>query len=397
MVALPDWPKFKGNSDIDLRLSRVNKFLSLIGNPHHKLNNIIHVAGTNGKGSTISFLRSFIESSGKTVNIYTSPHLIEFNERIRIKGEIISDAYLNKISNECLKIEKEHNIELTFFEGATILAIKAFTENIADYNLIEVGLGGRFDATNVFSNKLASVITNISFDHQEFLGNDLLSIAGEKFGIVQDNEKVFIGRQVSEVANFYKNKTKNAYFYDEFSDEISVPLNIGLPGEHQKENYKLAAFIYKKLISARIADNFVDYLYWPGRLQNITKLLNFKNDIQIYLDGGHNESAALMILEFVKDNNIKNILISKSISKNIYIFTDILTLSNVNLFFTEMEFSDSYKISDLDEEVKSKFKKTYNNVDQALSELKNLKDNLLICGSLFLVGEILSRYNYKLS
>jgi len=125
--------------------------------------------------------------------------------------------------------------------------------------------------------------------------------------------------------------------------------------------------------------------------------LNFKNDIQIFLDGGHNESAALMILEFVKDNNIKNILISKSISKNIHIFTDILALSKVNLFFTEMEFSDSYKISDLDEEVKSKFKKTFNNVDQALRELKNLEDNLLICGSLFLVGEIFSKYNYKLS
>lgn len=397
MVALPDWPKFKGNSDIDLRLSRVTKFLSLIGNPHNKLNNIIHVAGTNGKGSTISFLRSFLESSGKTVNIYTSPHLIDFNERIRIKGQIISDAYLNKLSDECLKIEKEHNIELTFFEGATILAIKAFVENIADYNIIEVGLGGSFDATNVFTNKLASVITNISFDHQEFLGNDLISIAGEKFGIVKNNEKVFIGRQVSEVTNFYKNKANNAYFYDEFSDEISMPLNIGLQGKHQIENYKLAAFIYKNLTSADIADNFVDYLFWPGRLQNITKLLNFNNDIQIFLDGGHNESAALMILEFVKDNNIKNILISKSISKNIHIFTDILALSKVNLFFTEMEFSDSYKISDLDEEVKFKFKKTFNNVDQALRELKNLEDNLLICGSLFLVGEILSKYNYKLS
>jgi dihydrofolate synthase/folylpolyglutamate synthase len=397
MVDFPVWPKFKGAGNIDLRLHNVTKFLGYVGNPHHNINNVIHVAGTNGKGSTISFLRSFFEANGYSVNIYTSPHLVEFNERIRIRGKLIDNEYLDYLAKKCKNIAEKYAIEPSFFEGTTIIAFLSFMENPADYNIIEVGLGGRLDATNVISNKIASVITNISLDHQEFLGDDILSIAREKLGIYKNTEKLFFGKQSPIVNNLYKTIKGNSYFYDEYAENISLPKEIGLGGKHQIENYKLAAKIFAELVGKEINSNFINHLYWPGRMQNITKLLDVKTNAKIYIDGGHNESAAYVIADFVREKNIKNILISKSISKNITKFIEILQNCHVNLFFTEMEFSDSYKIIHLDENTKSKFQKLYYNVTDALAELKLKDDNLLICGSLFLVGEILKKCNYKLS
>ena len=170
---------------IDLKLDRMFRILNDLGNPHHSLPPTIHISGTNGKGSTIAFLRSMLENNGLLVHTYTSPHLVRFNERIRLNGKLISDDFLYKT---LVKVDRINNgKEITFFEITTAAAFLAFSSIKADILLLEVGLGGRLDATNVLPNILASIITEISFDHEHFLGTTLTSITKEKCGIIKNN------------------------------------------------------------------------------------------------------------------------------------------------------------------------------------------------------------------
>ena len=168
---------------IDLKLDRMFRILNDLKNPHLSLPPTIHVAGTNGKGSTISFLRGMLENNGLDVHVYTSPHLVNFNERIRLNGKLISEEFLTEILIQVDKINDGK--EITFFEITTAAAFLAFSSVKADILLLEVGLGGRLDATNVVPNIIASIITEISFDHEHFLGNKLSSIAKEKSGIIK--------------------------------------------------------------------------------------------------------------------------------------------------------------------------------------------------------------------
>ena len=171
----------------------MNKF----DNPQNTLNNVIHVAGTNGKGSTIAFLRSMLENNGLLVHTYTSPHLVRFNERIRLNGKLISDDFLYKT---LVKVDRINNgKEITFFEITTAAALLAFSSIKADILLLEVGLGGRLDATNVLPNILASIITEISFDHEHFLGTTLTSIAKEKCGIIKKNTPILTINSKNEI------------------------------------------------------------------------------------------------------------------------------------------------------------------------------------------------------
>ena len=163
---------------IDLSLKRLKHLLNKLDNPHLKLSPVIHVAGTNGKGSVTSFLRSIFEFSNYKVHTYTSPHLINFNERIRINSKLISNNHLNSLLEECEYYNKAE--EITFFEITTAAAFLAFSRIESDIILLETGLGGRFDATNVVENKLCSVITRISMDHMNFLGSTIQKIAREK-------------------------------------------------------------------------------------------------------------------------------------------------------------------------------------------------------------------------
>jgi len=178
---------------IDFDLSRLKSLMSKFGNPENELKNVIHIAGTNGKGSTASFLKEILEAHGLTVNVYTSPHLINFNERIRIRKKLISDELLINIL-ENIELENK-NKPITFFEITTAAALIAFQKYKSDFNIIETGLGGRLDATNIIDKKRICVITKIGFDHTEFLGKNIKQIAFQKSGILRENVPVIIAKQ----------------------------------------------------------------------------------------------------------------------------------------------------------------------------------------------------------
>ena len=168
---------------IDLSLERINKLLIKLGNPEKKIKNIIHIAGTNGKGSVLAFLKSFIQASGCSVNSYTSPHLIRFNERINLNGQNISDNFLNELLNICHK--KNNGNPITFFEMTTVAAFLAFRMKPANFTILETGLGGRLDATNVIEKPIVTIINEISIDHTNYLGSNIKEIAKEKAGIIK--------------------------------------------------------------------------------------------------------------------------------------------------------------------------------------------------------------------
>ena len=199
---------------IDLSLDRLEKLLDKLGNPHKYLPPTIHIAGTNGKGSTLSFLKKILLYNNYSVHSYTSPHLVNFSERICINNKQISTI---KLYN-CLKYVKKINANkpITFFEITTAAAFLLFAKNKGDILLLETGLGGRLDATNIIPKKLLSIITSISFDHEEFLGKSITKIANEKIGIIRNSNNIVIAKQQKKVQEFIykklKNK-KNIYFH----------------------------------------------------------------------------------------------------------------------------------------------------------------------------------------
>ena len=178
---------------IDLGLERMHAALARLGDPHKRLPPVFHVAGTNGKGSTVAFLRAILEADGRSVHTFTSPHLVRFNERIVLGGEEIGDDYLMEVLSRCDR--EVGSKSLTFFEAVTCAAFLAFSEEPADYLLLEVGLGGRLDSTNVIETSLAALVAPVALDHQQFLGEDLASIAAEKAGVFRPGRPAVVGPQ----------------------------------------------------------------------------------------------------------------------------------------------------------------------------------------------------------
>ena len=189
---------------IDLSLDRMETLLEKLGHPERHLPPVIHVAGTNGKGSLLAYLRAILEVSGRKVHVYTSPHLVKFAERIVLAGEVISEAKLSELLLECERVNGPDSI--TYFEVTTAAAFKAFADNPADILLLETGLGGRLDATNMVEQPLATAITPISHDHEQFLGSDIAGIAGEKAGILKENTPDIFGPQTDIAMEVLKDK-----------------------------------------------------------------------------------------------------------------------------------------------------------------------------------------------
>ena len=229
-MKIPFWPNPQNSGFIDLNLSRIEELLKRLNNPHLKLPPTIHFAGTNGKGSTLSFVKSILQESGLKTHCYTSPHLVDFNERIILANKEISDEVLNAVLRECQKpCEQEPVINITYFEGITAAAFLAFSQVKADILLLETGLGGRFDATNILNEVLCSVITPISIDHEEFLGNNIERIAFEKAGILKQNCPLIIGNQSDEALKVLiqeaENKNCKTYIYNKDFNKDLVTLD----------------------------------------------------------------------------------------------------------------------------------------------------------------------------
>lgn len=305
---------------IDLSLERLLKLLGKLGSPHLSLPPVIHIAGTNGKGSTQAFLKAILQAHQKSVHAYISPHLVRFNERIELAGAPINDKELMALMLKVKDINEGD--EITFFEVTTALAFLAFSQNLADYLILEVGLGGRFDATNVIESPIATAITPISVDHEEFLGSDVVKIASEKAGIFKPNIPSFWASQQAQVYEQLQKeaKAKNIPYQYEGKDwqikdshwlygDYCIPLtDLGLIGEHQQQNAALAlsvaTYILGDEFDAHKAEQGLKSAFWPGRLQKIEKGI-YKEIIshhELYLDGAHNPHGAEILAAHVHKN-----------------------------------------------------------------------------------------------
>lgn len=299
---------------IDLSLGRIERLLAALGHPERCLPPTVHVAGTNGKGSTVAFLRAMAEAAGHRVHVYTSPHLVRFNERIRLAGSLIGDDDLADILEEVETANDGHPI--TFFEVTTAAAFLAFSRVPADLLILEVGLGGRLDATNVIDAPVVSLLTRISLDHTQFLGPTLRDIAGEKAGIIKQDCPAIAGPQADPIANavfteraaalsaplFLHGRdwsvvaTDAGFRFQDATRTLDLPPP-GLMGTHQVDNAGLAIAATAYLpfpIGEDAIRRGLAAVEWPARLQRLRRgplpdLLPPGWDL--FLDGGHNDSA----------------------------------------------------------------------------------------------------------
>jgi dihydrofolate synthase/folylpolyglutamate synthase len=324
-----------------LSLDRIERLLAALGNPEDKMPPVVHVAGTNGKGSTIATLRACLEAVDYRVHVYTSPHLVRFNERIRVAGELIEDEALIALLEECERINAGQPI--TFFEVATCAAFLAFSRIPADIALLETGLGGRLDTTNVVRRPAATAITPISLDHQAFLGDTIAAIAGEKAGILKPGVPAIIGPQLSEaeavieqhaaaigvplyrwqkewrcdpLSSLSRTAGEGAggrsprageggggMRYEGANWRLDLPLP-SLPGRHQLANAGAAIACLEQmpqfpLAAAAIAEG-LRHIDWPARLQRLRHgpLIDMlPAGWELWLDGGHNPAAGEVLAE----------------------------------------------------------------------------------------------------
>jgi len=302
-----------------LGLERVSALLDRLGRPQDRIPPVFHVAGTNGKGSTVAFLRAALEAAGHEVHVFTSPHLVRFNERIRIAGELIDDGELAALLTEVL--DASGSIEPSFFEVATTVALMAFARAPADACILEVGLGGRLDATNVIEHPLVSGITSLALDHQHFLGKRLPGIAAEKAGIAKAGVPLLsqlypppVSRRIGEIAHAIGApwlprggvwdtvvRQNNLQYADE-QGTLDLPLP-RLPGRHQAMNAALAVAMLRHQqrlrVPAAALSAAMGWADWPARLQRLVQgpLIG---DREVWLDGGHNPSAARQIAAWAR-------------------------------------------------------------------------------------------------
>ncbi len=299
---------------IDLTLNRVHRLLAALGNPERRLPPVVHIAGTNGKGSTQAMMRAGLEASGAVVHAYTSPHLARFHERIRLAGTLISEPALTALLDECVTANGADAI--TFFEITTCAALLAFARVQADWTLLEVGLGGRLDATNVVDVPRLTVITPVSIDHQQYLGETLPEIAAEKAGILKRGVPCVVGPQdpaglaVIEARaarlgapllvrgqHWHAFEDRGRLIFQDETGLLDLPLP-NLPGPHQIDNAGAALAALRHLgMGEDACEAAVTRAFWPARMQRLRAgpLVDLAPKIELWLDGGHNPAGGAAI------------------------------------------------------------------------------------------------------
>jgi dihydrofolate synthase/folylpolyglutamate synthase len=296
---------------IDLSLDRVCRLLDALGHPERRLPPVVHVAGTNGKGSVIAYLRAMLEAAGRRVHVYTSPHLVRFHERIRLAGRLIDEPHLLELLEECERANGPAPI--TFFEVTTCAAFLAFARVPADILLLEVGLGGEYDATNVIDRPQLCVLTPISFDHMQHLGNTLTAIAGVKAGIMKRGVPAVVGPQLPDPAavfdaraaalgcplsrhgrEWHAERAADGMLFHDAGGERRLPLP-ALIGDHQIDNAGTALACLPHLAAFGIDEAAVRRglaeVEWPARMQRLRRgpLVDLlPSGWELWLDGCHN-------------------------------------------------------------------------------------------------------------
>jgi len=304
---------------IDLTLDRVWRLLAALDHPERDIPPVIHVAGTNGKGSTVAMLRAGLEGAGESCHAYTSPHLARFHERIRVAGELISEPDFIRVLDECW--EANDRQEITFFEITTVAAILAFARTPADWTLLEVGLGGRLDATNVIDRPKMTVITPIDYDHQQYLGDTLSEIAFEKAGILKRGVPCVVGpqhdaalevieRQAAKVGapllvhgqHWHAVEERGRLVFQDDHGLLDLPAP-NLPGPHQFLNAGGALAALRHLGYGEAAcEAAVTAAFWPARMQRLRHgpLVELAGAAELWLDGGHNPAAGKVVAETLR-------------------------------------------------------------------------------------------------
>ncbi len=402
---------------IELTLDRIKRLLKDLNHPEQKLKNVITVSGTNGKGSTCEFLRSILKEHNYSVNVYTSPHLVEFKERINLNGTLIDDDLFEKY---VIEVDRANNKQdITFFEYTTALAFLAFSEHPADFNIIETGLGGIGDSTNVFEKPVAQILTPISNDHLEYLGPTIKDIVYNKCGILKNDTKIIISKQTNEVLkyideNLRKNKSKRFILSENFQvneegqkmiyqDEQGL-LDIDLPKLQGKFQLQNAAVAIKALRSIPIKlDNHktsdgIKNAHIPARIQQITKgnLRNHVHDENILiLDGSHNPDGGKVLAEYLEKMKgtkpiymIFSMLTSKDMKSYLQHFASLVT--ELKAFKYRENFYETEQILKTAKELGIHANPT-KNVASGLAQfaIQNPNAIIVVAGSLYMVGSAL--------
>ena len=388
---------------IELSLGRIERALERLGRPQDCLPPVIHVAGTNGKGSTCAFMRAMAEAAGLKVHVFTSPHLVRFNERIRLAGKLVEDAALiGWLDRTYAAIEGG---QITHFEATTAAALLAFSEVPADVLILEVGLGGRFDATNVIDAPALSVITPVDYDHAQFLGTDLAGIAAEKSGIIkagrpaltaiqQDIADDVIAARAAEVgAPLYR---LQPYFVE------AMPEDVALSGRHQRANAALAAMAMQLFGNSVRIDQAAIFkgareAVWPARMQRLKEgpVTQLAGGLPVWLDGGHNPHAGRAIALHLEGLGGKTALVSAMLaSKDSAGFfvpfaplgVEVFTCPNApgHQATPPAELAQAASRAGLKVTACARFE------DAMRAAGASGADRVLICGSLYLAGEVLA-------
>ena len=425
MVYMPHWPKVLEFKPEGMTLGRMREILKRLGNPEKNMPPVIHVAGTNGKGSTVAFLFHMLKSAGMRVHVYTSPHLLEFNERIVLNGTRISDSYLFEILEECRPLCGD--MPVTFFEATTAAAMLAFSRVNADIVLMEVGMGGRLDATNVVV-PILTIITSISLDHTNCLGGTVELVAGEKSGILKEGVSCVLAPQKYESAQRtveYHAAENRAPIYrggkewrcmregDQMlfssSEEYTFPLP-SLVGDHQIDNAGSAIAACSVLsgkygyeIGYEDISEGLRSTVWPARLERITSGYLYKmlpKYWKLFLDGAHNTSGAealsdwistyikhedlYVIVGMTKDRDSQAFL--SCLKKHIRFLCTVCVKAEYRAQPAEDILESALKLgidASAEEDIRSAIHKIIGIGD------REYDSTILICGSLFLSGDVL--------
>lgn len=395
---------------IDLSLDRLRVLLARLGHPEQRLPPIVHVAGTNGKGSTCAFIRAMSEAAGRVVHVYTSPHLVRFNERIRIAGELVSDERLIAAMQ---RIERVNDgAAITVFEVITAVAFDLFAGTPADLCVLEVGLGGTGDATNVIERPAVSAITSISLDHRELLGPTLEVIAGEKAGIIKPGVPVVVGAQPESVRRVLLDRAAavgapvslrgrdwdveavpGGLRYADTAGRLDLPLP-SLPGAYQHDNAGIA------LAALRAAGlphdpNGISAAEWPARMQRLHGRLAalLPEDWELWLDGGHNPGAGEVLAEHLRgwsDRLVHLVVGMKQAKDSAEFLRPLLPLARTVWAVAELNQHAALPVEAIIA-ASGGVARSGPTVAEALRRIP--KDGrharVLVCGSLYLAGEVL--------
>lgn len=413
-----------------LGLERISALLERLGSPHHHLPPTFHVAGTNGKGSTCAFLRSAIEAAGMTTHVYSSPHLVRFNERIRVARQLIDDASLASLLSEVL--DHAEGLQASFFEVTTAVAFLAFARQPADACIVEVGLGGRLDATNILAAPVACGIASLGIDHEAFLlapeagtpDAPLDRIAFEKAGIAKAGSPLLIQKYTTSMVDTISATARrtgaellargtdwDAAVYEgrlHYRDEkgkLTLPLP-RMSGTHQADNAALAIAMLRHqsalLIPEAAMSAAMEWTRWPARMQLLANgplKAKLPQGHSIWLDGGHNPDAGVAIAKLLADGPPVHIILGMLKNKDVVGFLSPFADKIASLHAVPIPGHEHHEPDDLCLLVRDAMgvsdASSVETVSDALDRIADVGSDgdVLICGSLYLAGEVLRANN----